>query len=111
MSRGKKLNTKAALKVFFNENPLNDDAWLTANEHIVAAFCRIALQAKARGFKRWSADGICHILRWENSKEKNKTFWKINNNRTAALAREAIRRYPELNGLFMLRARKEEAEE
>lgn len=83
-----------------------DAQWLVENEHIVTAFCRIAREAKARNFCRWSADGICHVLRWETHLAEQGGGWKINNNRTALLAREAIRRYPELDGFFLLRARR-----
>lgn len=77
--------------------------WLSQNPGIVKAFCDFALKMQRRGISRGSADDICHHLRWRTLWREKKSTLKINNNATAWLAREAVRRHPRLRGFFAMR--------
>ena len=64
----------------------------------------IALRAKRAGWKRWSAKGICEVLRWQTAVSTDTGLgFKVNNSHTAFLARDLMRLYPELEGFFELR--------
>lgn len=68
------------------------------------ALCK---RAQARGFKRWSADAMFHVLRFETGiSTDDKTGLKINNDYTAFIARDLMDQNPDLNGFFQLREQK-----
>lgn len=71
-------------------------------EKLLPEFVRIALDLKKRGFKRYSADGIGHLLRYFTAVNGGGTF-KINNNTISTLARRAMQEYAELDGFFETR--------
>lgn len=78
--------------------------WLDDNEHVLTAFIEIALEAKRRKFRRWSADAICHVLRWQTAvREGGESKLKINDHATAGLARLARELHPELRDFFKTR--------
>src|ERR1700754_3088114 len=62
--------------------------WLCGNWGLWGEFVQLAAQVKAKGRGKWSADALCHVLRWQRVVRDNMdpTF-KINNNRTSRLAR------------------------
>ena len=73
------------------------------NRKAYQAFLEIALAAKRGGMKRWSARGIAHVMRYQTAiSDGDKTF-KINNNATPMLARQAHKDEPELTGFFETR--------
>ena len=79
--------------------------WLIDNRHLLQSFAVLALQTKVAGVKRWSADAICHVMRWKTAmRERGQSELKINNNCTAGLARLSMRLYPSLDGFFATRA-------
>lgn len=70
---------------------------------VYPAFVRIALEMRRRGRERYSADGIGHVLRWENLVAGRADDFKVNNNYIAMLARKAMDENPELSGFFETR--------
>lgn len=80
--------------------------WLPLNLHIFASFCERAKAMKRIGKKRYGADGIIAVVRFETElREKPEYEFKINNNYTADLARLAMFAYPELQGFFRTKER------
>ena len=81
--------------------------WLAENRHVFDAFIRLARLSRRRGIKRWSADGLCHVLRWRtevNQRYRSRArHFKIDNCATAGLARLVMRVSPRLRGFFELR--------
>lgn len=78
-------------KTYDNENP-----------HIWLKFVEIAKEAKKKGFKRYSANGIFEILRWQTKESGNDRF-KINNNYRADYARKMEETFVEFKGFFETR--------
>ncbi len=72
------------------------------NPEIWNAFVLIARKAKARGFKHYSAYGVCQIIRWETAVHGNDGF-KMSNNYQPDYARKMMKEYPEFDGFFRLR--------
>ena len=63
-------------------------SWLAENWLLWGEFVSLALLVKARGRGRWSADAICHVLRWNREvRDQSDATFKVNNNRTAMLGR------------------------
>lgn len=73
------------------------------NPSLLPELARLALELKGYGHKRYSIDGLFHILRWETRAETGDHGLKMNNNYTAFAARELMEQYPELEGFFQLR--------
>jgi hypothetical protein len=71
-------------------------------------FERFAIELKGRGWSSYSADAILHRIRWHYHVEKGIREFKCNNNWTSALARWLIKKRPEMQGFFELRALAEE---
>jgi hypothetical protein len=63
-------------------------------------------RAKQRGIRRWSADALFHVLRWETADTTGDHDLKINNNYSSLAARDLMARHPDLDGFFELRIRK-----
>lgn len=66
--------------------------WASENKDVIDNFLRIAYRLKRSGFSRYSADAICHIIRWEmivESYKPNAKAFKIDNNNVALIARHA----------------------
>ena len=81
--------------------------WLGENRHVFDAFMRLARLSRRRGIRRWSADGLCHVLRLrtevtERGRSRARHF-KIDNCAIAGLARLAMCVSPSLRGFFELR--------
>ena len=66
----------------------------------------LAKELKRAGHKRYSMDGLFHILRWETRATTGDLGLKINNNYTAFAARDLMEKYPELQGFFQTRKQK-----
>lgn len=63
-------------------------AWLSENWVLWGEFVSLAAQVIGKGRTRWSADAICHVLRWNRLiRDSLDPTFKINNNRTAGLGR------------------------
>ena len=74
--------------------------------NLLSDLAAIAIKAKQRGFQRWSADALFHVLRWETGISTDDLGLKVNNNYTALASRDLMRHYPELQGMFTTRQRK-----
>ena len=79
------------------------DIWLKDNSHVYRRFCFIARKARRIGMKRWSARGVIHVMRWKSAIQDSDPTFKINNNISPMLARQAMKDYPELEGFFEVR--------
>lgn len=68
----------------------------------------LCLVARSRGIKRWSADAMFHVLRWESASctESDGINVKVNNNYSSLVARDLMDEHPDLKGFFSLRTRK-----
>lgn len=64
---------------------------------------RLAMQLRARGFKRYSLKALFEVLRYHRAIDCRDGEFKLNNNFTAFYARELMARNPELEGFFELR--------
>ena len=73
------------------------------NPHIWEAFVKFAFQAKARGFKNYSANGIFEIIRWHTAVHANSESYKVGNNYRPDYARKMMKEYPEFEGFFRVR--------
>lgn len=63
-------------------------AWLAENWLLWGEFVSLALLVRKRGRSRWSADALCHVLRWQREiRDNSDVTFKVNNNHTAKLAR------------------------
>ncbi|WP_156433922.1 hypothetical protein [Bradyrhizobium retamae] len=69
------------------------------------SFEKLALEVRANGFARYSADAILHRVRWHMHVERGNRAFKANNNWTAPLARWFLKLHPEVAGFFELRER------
>lgn len=79
--------------------------WIEANWPMYEAFVALARRAKRNGISHWSADAVCHVLRWETAvRGSGQPDFKINNNAVAGLSRLAMARCPDLAGYFSKRA-------
>lgn len=72
------------------------------NPHIWKAFVKYSKEAKAKGFKNYSANGIFEIMRWHTSIEGSGAY-KISNNYRPDYARKMMREYPEFQGFFRIK--------
>ena len=85
-----------------------------ANPMVWELFVRFANQAIKAGHKCYSADAICHRIRWwKNVETKNveadgSDEFKINNNYVAYYGRLFMHRFPEHKGFFRVRVRRSE---
>ena len=72
------------------------------NPHIWEGFFKYAKQAKAKGFKNYSANGIFEIMRWHTGIHGNGEY-KISNNYRPDYARKMMKEYPEFEGFFRVK--------
>lgn len=82
------------------------EIWIQANPHVFELFRQFALQARAAGRKRYSADAIAHRLRWHINVEMQPVEgeeWRINDHFTSRLARRLVQVDPSFDGFFTLR--------
>jgi len=79
-----------------------------ANPELLDTCYQLCLRARQRGIKRWSADAMFHVLRWETAlnTEADDIAVKVNNNYSSLVARDLMDTYPDLEGFFSLRIRK-----
>lgn len=81
--------------------------WIEANPKGFALFERFALELASKN-RRFGIGFIAERVRWECF-IGNYTDFKINNNHRAYIARELVRRHPELKDLIEFRAVKRAA--
>ena len=79
-------------------------AFMEACPDVYPAFVRVALSLRERGFKRYSADGVAHVVRWQVATSgHDASGFKINNNVISLMARKAMREHVQLDGFFETR--------
>ena len=76
--------------------------WLTDNMHVLEAFVRLALRVRARR-EHYSADCLCHVLRFESDVRGRGDEFKINNTYVSGLSRLTMGVSPRLRGFFEIR--------
>lgn len=81
-----------------------------ANPHVFREIVRLAREAKERGMRHWSINGVFEVLRWVRQVETMGDAWKLNNSFRALYARKVMDRCPDLDGFFELRRRPSEEE-
>lgn len=72
---------------------------------VCAHFEKLALELIALGFSKYSADAICHRIRWHERIERGNRAFVVNDHWTAPLARWFLARNPQANGFFEIRER------
>jgi hypothetical protein len=77
--------------------------WFEQNQPVWEAFVREARAIRARGFKRYSAKTIIHVLRHHSATSETGCGWKLNNDHSPYLARLFDLRYPDMAGMWSLR--------
>lgn len=78
--------------------------WLNENPNMWTLFVRFTQAVIASGHAHYSADAICHRIRWHVHVEtRDPAGFKINNNHVAFLARRFEAVYPEHAGFFRMR--------
>ena len=75
-----------------------------ANPDIYSLFEKFTIEVINSGYKHFSADAICHRIRWYTNIEKKRYEFKLNNNFTSRYARKFEADYPQHKGFFNLRA-------
>lgn len=81
---------------------INFQTYDEENPQIWEEFKKRSFQAKKRGFKNYSANGIFEIIRWHSSTGSDDVF-KLNNIYRADYARKMMREFPEFEGFFRVR--------
>lgn len=72
----------------------------TDNPIVWELFTKFTLRLIERGFKHYSADAICHRIRWEVDVEIKDGEFKLNNNYTSRYARLFHKTFPQYAGFF-----------
>lgn len=81
-------------------------AWLRDNPRIWELFVKFSFAVMQAGHRHYSADAICHRIRWHVQIDiKDASGFKINNDHVAFLARRFAEVYPEHAGFFRMRER------
>ena len=70
--------------------------FMRAHPEVVQQFDEVAAELIRRGHKRYSADVIFHLLRWQTGRDLDNRF-------TATFARDWLRRHPRHPRFFELR--------
>lgn len=65
------------------------------------------LTAIKKGFKNYSSKSIFEIIRWHRRGDIKSDGFKVNNNYTADYAKKFMNEYPQYDGFFRTRKRKE----
>ena len=78
-------------------------AFHIANPQVYTLFKRFAFEAINAGHLHYSADAICHRVRWHTSMVTRDDHFKINNNWAPYYARQFMSDFPEHDEFFRLR--------
>lgn len=73
--------------------------WHGQNLWVWEEFQRLALGAIKEGVKKWSADNILHVIRWDVRTTKGDKF-KVTNDWTSIYSRMFTRKYPRFSKFF-----------
>lgn len=69
--------------------------WMEEHPDAVQLFETLAMQAANRG-RKFGMKALTERVRWEYLITRDEGTWKLNNNHTAYVARELVRRHPSL---------------
>ena len=78
----------------------------TRHPWFISRLATMAAEQKARGFTRVSMKGLFELLRTQMTAQGD--TYALDNTFTSLAAREVVRQYPDLDGLFVFRKRKGE---
>ena len=79
-----------------------------ANPEVWQKFKEFTQTLISAGRSNYSADAVCHRIRWHYATQSKGEDFKINNNYTALYARMFMVQFPEHAGFFRLRHRQSE---
>ena len=82
---------------------INFEQYHKQNPDIWYAFKEIAMEAKMKGFKTYSANGIFEVIRWHQGTRDGNDGFKVNNNYRADYARKLMNEHPEFKGFFRIK--------
>lgn len=77
--------------------------WMAEHPEAMSLFEELALRASRFGQRKFGVKALAERVRWEFSIERGQDEFKVNNNHVAHIARELIRRRPELAPCIELR--------
>ena len=77
------------------------------NPKIWESFKKFSFEAKEKGFKNYSANGIFEVIRWHTELDSI-GFYKVDNNYRADYARKMMNEFREFEGFFRVRELKSE---
>ena len=86
------LKTKERFSVFHSENP-----------GVYEEFKKLAFDMKYAGKKKYSAQALVYVLRWNKDVSTKGDVFKINNDFTSIYARMMMSDYPVMEGFFSIR--------
>lgn len=85
------------------------ERWLEKYPEALTEYVRIARKLKERGYKRYSSDGIFHVLRGERLVlGKDDAGYLVNDQYSSRMSRLAVKLFPDLDGFFEMRQLKSE---
>jgi hypothetical protein len=73
------------------------------NPEVWEYFVKFTMDRINRGFKKYSARGVFHRIRWETAfptEDPQGKGFRISNNHSPYYAREFMKRYPQYQGFF-----------
>lgn len=82
------------------------EQWLRENPEVWRLFVQFTFAVIRTGRTHYSADAICHRIRWHADVEARGDSWKINNNHVAFLARRFEEEHPAHAGFFKMRVQR-----
>lgn len=88
---------------------LKAEAWMEEHPEAMRLLESLALQSAGAG-RPFGIGALTERVRWFFKVEKGDEAFKINNNYRAYIARELVRRHPDLEGLIEFRSTTDEAE-
>ena len=114
------MSIRESLNVMRERSPILQDVHQGDWEAFVDYFCihpmvwryfvKFAVQARAKGKKRYSADSLMHRVRWECEIEGGEEEYKINNNHVSVFVILLAAKTPDFVDFFEFRVlRKKEA--
>jgi hypothetical protein len=101
----------AQLSLFDRDKTIQErfDRFCIQHPDVFSLFRKIAWELRGRGYKRYSADGILHIVRYNYDTSGNDAAgFKINNVFSSRFARKLIAEDPTFDGFFETRVLKSE---
>lgn len=85
----------------------NFESWLVfhwKNPHVYDEIVRLAREAKAKGYTKWSIQGVFEIMRWTRSFHTHHPSWgyKLSHGHRSFYSRFVMENEPDLAGFFNL---------